>query len=175
VDRFPFGGTWSSPVVSDDDGGAKGRDSPLGRLELLRQRLLALFAATLAALAFVLAAGGIYGVTAYIVSQRTREIGIRMALGATGPELHRLIVWQGIAPAIVGGTLGLLGAAVVSTILKTTLTAPAAPDLLFGVSACDTATFTAAAAFIVVVAAAASYVPARRATRVDPLVPLKCE
>jgi putative ABC transport system permease protein len=82
---------------------------------------------------------------------------------------------QGMGPAVVGGALGLVGGAAVSYLLQTMLVAPENPDLLFGVGAFDAASFGGTSAFVAAVAAAASYIPARRATRIDPLVALRYE
>jgi putative ABC transport system permease protein len=144
-------------------------------LQRLIPRLLAIFVGILAAVALVLATIGIYGVTSYTVSQRTHEIGIRMALGANAGEVQRLLVIQGMVPALVGGAVGLLGATIVSTALRTMLMVPTSPDLLFGIGAFDTATFVGLSAFVVAVAVTATYIPVRRATRVDPLVALRYE
>jgi putative ABC transport system permease protein len=117
-----------------------------------------------AAIALFLAALGIYGVLAYAVSQRTRELGIRLALGATRHELFALVVRQGMRPVLAGGILGIAGAFASSAVLK---------SLLFGVAAVDPATYAVAAATLTAVALAACAIPARRAMRVDPMVALR--
>ncbi len=119
-----------------------------------------------AGLALVLAAAGIYGVLAYSVSQRTREIGIRMAVGAGTGDILRLIVREGLGLAIGGVMVGIAGAAALTRLLR---------GLLFGVSALDPWTFGAGAFALVIVAAVASAVPARRAARLDPLEALRDE
>jgi putative ABC transport system permease protein len=125
-----------------------------------RTTLLAVFAA----IALMLAALGIYGVLAYFVSQRSRELGIRLALGARPAELCRLIVGQGMKPVVVGGVVGLGGAMVVSGLMR---------SLLFGVEAIDAVTYASAIAGLGLVSAAACVIPAIKAMRVDPLVALR--
>jgi putative ABC transport system permease protein len=117
-----------------------------------------------ALLALALAATGIYGVLSYLVAQRTREIGIRMALGATQGAVLRLILKRGAILILIGTTAGLAGAIAVTRLIKT---------LLFEVSATDPATFALVALLLIVVALIASYIPARRATKVDPMVALR--
>jgi putative ABC transport system permease protein len=119
-----------------------------------------------AAVAVVLAAIGIYGVMAYAVTRRTREIGIRMALGAARADVIGLVLGQSAALTAVGITIGLAGAAALTRYLG---------GLLFGVTPLDPSTFIAVAAIFALVAALAAVAPARRATRVDPLVALRNE
>lgn len=144
-----------------------------------KQRLLAktyaMFAVMLAALALALAGVGIYGVMSYLVSQQIREIGIRMALGATAREVIATVVRQGLRPVFIGAVVGLAAAAAVSTILRATLSFPGTTDLLFGVSVFDPLTFLGLSAFLAVVASLASAIPARRATQVDPMEALRYE
>jgi predicted permease len=123
-------------------------------------RLLAFFGL----LALLLSSIGIYGVMAYSVAQRTREIGIRMALGARSQNVLSLVVRQGMALVMGGVALGLIGAFAVTRLIG---------SLLFGVTAADPATFVAASLLLVGVAALAGYLPARRATKVDPLIALR--
>jgi putative ABC transport system permease protein len=119
---------------------------------------------TFAGLALVLTAVGIYGVLAYLLSKRTHEVGIRMALGAQPRDVLFLALKQGMAPVLIGVVLGLAGAAAAMRLMA---------SLLFGVTPSDPLTFAAVAAILSVVALAACYFPARRATRIDPVVALR--
>ena len=119
-----------------------------------------------AAIALFLAALGIYGVLAYAVTQRTRELGIRLALGAKRQELFAMVVRQGMRPVIAGGILGIAGAFASSAVVK---------SLLYGVAAVDPATYAVAVAILIAVAMAACAMPARRAMRVDPMIALREE
>jgi predicted permease len=135
-----------------------------------RALLLPRFAATLAgafgALAFVLAVVGLYGIVSYTVSQRVREMGIRVALGARPATVVRMVVRGGLAQAGLGIGIGLVAALGATRALK---------SLLFGVGAADLATFASVAVTLAAVAALASWIPARRAARVDPMVALRSE
>src|SRR6185295_3290912 len=124
--------------------------------------LLVAFAGT----ALLLAAAGLYAVLAYLVSQRTREIGIRLALGARPRDVLYLIVRHGMKLTFVGVALGIAGALAVTRLMS---------GLLFAVPPRDTATFAVASSVLIVVALLACYLPARRATKVDPLVALRYE
>jgi putative ABC transport system permease protein len=118
------------------------------------------------AVALVLASIGVYGVLSYAVSQRTQEIGVRMALGASRQNVFALIVSQGAKLAGIGIMCGVLGAAAVTRVVA---------SLLYNVSATDPLSFVATAGFLAIVALLASYIPARRATGVDPIVALRAE
>jgi putative ABC transport system permease protein len=135
-----------------------------------RRRFSASLLSLFALVALVLAAIGIYGVVAYSVAQRTQEIGIRLALGAQRLDVLKLIIARGVSPAFVGIALGLAGAFALAR-LMTSLT----KGLLFEVRATDPVTFAAIAVLLVGVATLACYLPARRATKVDPLIALKYE
>ena len=117
-------------------------------------------------MALILGIVGIYGVIAYAVTQRTREIGIRMALGAEPSRLQQMFVRHGLMLAGIGAIIGLGTAAGLTRLMST---------LLFGVKALDPLTYAGVAAILIAAAALASYVPARRATRVDPLDALRAE
>jgi putative ABC transport system permease protein len=133
---------------------------------LTSKRLMMLLLALFAAVALTLAAVGLYGVMSYGVAQRTSEIGIRMALGAHPRDVLRLVIGHGMVLTACGLVLGLAGAYWLTRVIET---------LLFGVSANDAATFAGVAALLAVVAFLATWIPARRAARVDPLVALRYE
>src|SRR6266850_1459454 len=151
------------------------RDVPVSQVQTLNSwvaeavagpRSTAALFSLFAALAVALGAVGIYGVISYAVAQRTREIGIRMALGAHKHEVMRLVVGQGARLAFLGVALGLGGALLLTRLMS---------SLLYDVEATDPLTFASVALLLVLVAIAASYIPARRAMRVDPMVALRYE
>jgi ABC-type antimicrobial peptide transport system permease subunit len=119
-----------------------------------------------AILALALAAIGIYGVLAYTVGQRTREIGIRMALGARGSEVIGMVLWHGMRLILIGAAVGIAGALALSRLLS---------RLIYGVSTSDPLVFTVVPLVLIGVAFVASYVPAMRATTIDPIEALRAE
>ncbi|HLM55649.1 MAG TPA: ABC transporter permease [Pyrinomonadaceae bacterium] len=151
------------------------RDQPVSNISTMeevlsesiaRQRFSMLLLGVFAGLALLLAAVGIYGVMSYSIAQRTREIGIRMALGAQKRDVLRLAVGQGLKLVLVGVAVGLVASLVLTRVMT---------SLLFGVGANDPATLAVISVFLIGVALFASYLPARRATKVDPLVALRYE
>jgi putative ABC transport system permease protein len=149
------------------------RDLPVSELRQLqelvassvsRPRFYTTLLGVFATIALVLAAVGIYGVISYAVSLRTRELGIRIALGATGRQVSRLVLQQGVSLALVGVVAGGVGAYWLTYLLD---------NLLFGVTSRDALTFVAVAAVLTAIAAIACYIPARRAGRVDPVLAMR--
>ena len=145
--------------------GVRTMDDVIGR-SIAERRFTMLLLVSFAVVAVLLAAIGVYGVLAYVVSQRTQEIGVRLAIGATPRDVVRLFVREGAALTLVGVACGLVGALAVTRALAT---------LLFGVTTTDPLTYVAVAGALAVVALAASYVPARRAARVDPMQALRTD
>jgi putative ABC transport system permease protein len=151
------------------------KEQPVANVQTMRrvisdsvmpQRLSMGLLSTFALLALALAVVGIYGLTAYSVGQRTREIGIRMALGAQQADVLKMIVRKGVFVTLVGASIGLAGALAVTRGLS---------GLLFGVTATDSAVFVGVTLSLIAAAILASFVPARKATRVDPMVALRYE
>jgi ABC-type antimicrobial peptide transport system permease subunit len=128
-------------------------------LSLSRRRFVMLLLAAFAVTSLTLATIGIYGVLAYLVSQGTREIGIRMALGATRTAILRLVVSRGVVLAVVGVAIGVAGAFVLTRLMR---------SLLFGVTASDPLTFAAIPVLLIAVSLLATSIPARRASEIDP-------
>jgi ABC-type antimicrobial peptide transport system permease subunit len=119
-----------------------------------------------AGVALILASIGIYGVMAYLVNQGTRELGIRIAVGASQRNILSLVVRQGMVLAVSGVTIGLAAAFLLTRLIR---------SLLFGVEATDPVTFAGIACLLAMIALLASYIPAQRAARIDPLISLRCE
>jgi ABC-type antimicrobial peptide transport system permease subunit len=151
------------------------RDLPVSRVYTLDQlmnesvaapRFRTTLVTLFAILGLVLAAVGIYGVMAYTVSERTRELSVRVALGATKRDVLRMVMTEAAALAAAGVVLGIAGAAATTRVMAA---------LLFGVTPTDPSTFASIAAILMITALAGSYVPARRATRVDPMATLRSE
>lgn len=165
------------PAITNAVYGA-GKDQPVYHLETMQQlvtdsmstqRFPMVLLGAFAALALLLASLGIYGVIAYSVAQRVREIGIRMVLGARKWDVFRMIIGQGLRLTLIGLVIGTLGALILTRLLSSF------SSLLYGVGANDPATFITVAMISTCVALLACYIPARRATRVDPLEPLRSE
>jgi len=138
-------------------------------------RALAIFAAILALLALSLAGTGIYGVMAYAVSQRTQEIGLRMALGATSSHVLKSVALMGLRPVAAGMIIGIACGGGISGILHSTLASPESSDFLYGLSYYDPLTFLGLACFLAIAALLASLIPALHALRVDPMIALRYE
>lgn len=162
------------PAIRDEVW-AVDRDQPVTDIKTMDQyvsdsvsprRANALLLGIFAALALVLAAVGMYGVMSYGVTQRVHEIGIRMALGAQKSDVIELIVGNGMTLVLAGVMIGLAGALALSRVLS---------SLLYGVSATDPMTFAGVSLVLIAVALLASYIPARRAAKVDPMIALRCE
>jgi putative ABC transport system permease protein len=129
-------------------------------------RAIALLIGGLAGLALLLAVIGLYGVVSYAATQRTREIGIRIALGASGMDVLRIVLGQGVVLTALGLALGILAAGAVQRLIA---------GMLYGVTAFDPVTIGVVAAMLFAVSLVASWLPGRRATRVDPLIAMRSE
>ncbi|HEY7911289.1 MAG TPA: ABC transporter permease [Blastocatellia bacterium] len=185
-DQAPFTSTMTLMVRASSDPAALAdsfravvwsldADAPVAQVQMMGEvverslsqpRATMLLVAAFAVIALILGAVGVYGVMAYLVSQRTHEIGIRIALGARAGDVLKLVAGRGLKLALIGIGLGIAGAGALTRMLE---------SLLFQVSATDPATFALVSAFLLAVALAASIVPARRASRVDPCVALRHE
>jgi putative ABC transport system permease protein len=133
---------------------------------LLKRKFTMTLLTIFAGIAIALASIGLYGVMSYLVSQRTREMGIRMALGAQRRDVLQLVIRRGMLLTMVGVGLGLAGSFGLTRLIS---------SLLFGVSATDLGTFGAVSSLLFVIALLACWLPARRASRVDPIVALRAE
>jgi ABC-type antimicrobial peptide transport system permease subunit len=155
-------------VIHDLDGNlavtqVRSRTQAFGQ-SIARERLNAIVSAAVAVTALVLAAFGLYGLLAFVVTERTREIGIRMALGAQSSTVLRMMLSHGLWLVARGGLAGVAGALIITRLIRT---------LLFGIPPYDPATFAFVALLLVLVTAAAALVPAHRATKVDPVAALR--
>jgi putative ABC transport system permease protein len=133
---------------------------------IARPRFNTLLLAIFAGVALVLASVGLYGVMNYSATQRTHEVGIRMALGATRADIMRLVVGNGMLLTLIGIGIGVLASIGLTRVMQ---------RFLFGVGATDAVTFIGVSALLIVVALVANYIPARRATRVNPVIALRYE
>jgi len=138
-------------------------------------RIFSTLSGFLSGLALLLAAMGVYGLVSYVVSRRVREIGIRMALGADNRDVMALVLRQAMRPVVIGALIGIAGCAAVSWALTTILPLDVSLRFLYGISPVDPAAFFGIPGFLLSVAVLASYIPARRAMKVDPMVALRYE
>ena len=175
--RTPLDTAAIMPAIEDAIYGT-GKDQPIYNIQTMRQivsdsmasqRLIVIFLGAFAALALLLAAVGIYGVLSYSVNQRVQEIGIRMALGADRGNVLRLLIGQGLGLAIAGVAAGAVAALILARLLASF------SQLLYGVTASDPTTFLSVSLVLMSTAFLACYIPARRATRIDPMQALRSE
>jgi putative ABC transport system permease protein len=174
VVRTPADSKWLIGAVRDEIR-AVDKDLPVYRVATMEQlvsgsvaqrRFTLILLSLMAGLAATLAALGIFSVMSYSVTQRTQEIGIRMALGAKSTDVLKLVVGQGVLLAVIGVGVGLAAAACLTQVMS---------SLLYGVGTHDPLTFSVIALLLLGIAALACYIPARRATKVDPMVALRYE
>jgi putative ABC transport system permease protein len=177
VARTPLKPGAIMPAITNSVYGG-GKDQPVYHLETMQQlvtdsmatqRFPMVLLGAFAGLALLLASLGIYGVIAYSVSQHVREIGIRMVLGARKWDIFQMIIGQGLRLALIGLVIGTAGALILTRLLSSF------SSLLYGVGVNDPTTFITVAMISTCVALLACYIPARRATRVDPMAPLRSE
>jgi len=174
VVRAPMNPTNLTPAIREQIW-ALDKDMPIANVATMDQllaesvaqpRFRAMLLGVFAALALVLASVGIYGVISYSVTQRTHEIGIRMALGAQARDVSKTVIREGLALALIGVAIGLASSLVLTRLME---------SLLFEVSTTDQGIFAAVAALLFAVAVLACWIPARRASRIDPMAALRCE
>ena len=163
----------SAPDLSGPQGPLRPRfniaptqDAPVVRVAGTQRRLSMLLVGLFAGFALLLTVIGIYGVVSYSVNQRTHEMGIRSALGATPGEILRLVVGEGLRLAVFGVAIGLVVSLGLARFIN---------SLLYGINANDVVTYVYVALLLITITVLASYVPARRATRVDPMLALRTE
>ena len=146
--------------------GATNRLTDELRVRYSDRRVATAAAAALSGAALLLVSVGLFGLLAHVVSQRTREFGMRMALGARRSQIAGLVVWRGVGLAVGGILLGVIGAFATTRVLR---------SLLFDISPTDPTTLTLVATGLLAIALLSAYLPTRRATRVDPMVALRAE
>jgi ABC-type antimicrobial peptide transport system permease subunit len=133
---------------------------------LARRRFSMMLLGVFASIALALATIGIYGLMAYVVNQGTRELGIRIALGASPRNILSLVVWQGMVLAFSGVAIGLAAAFLLARLIR---------SLLFGVEVTDPTTFAGISLLLAMITLLACYIPAQRAARIDPMISLRCD
>jgi putative ABC transport system permease protein len=169
VDPLSLSATLRSEIAGIDPDQPVAYIQPMNRVlsdSVKRPRFTMLLLGAFAAIALLLAAVGIYGVVSYFVGERTHEIGVRMALGARRFDVLRIVVWQGLIPTIAGVVLGLFVASYLMSVMS---------RLLFGITPTDPATYATISILFTAIALIACYIPAHKATSVDPLVALRYE